>query len=76
MRRETRSTAAPATAGALRISHDTVHTHRRRIFRKLGVNDQPGLVRVLMRAAAVLAASGRDAKQAAADASSKPTHEA
>jgi DNA-binding CsgD family transcriptional regulator/PAS domain-containing protein len=54
----------PATARALRISPNTVHTHLRRIFRKLGVNDQPALVRVLMRAVAVLAANGRDARQA------------
>jgi DNA-binding CsgD family transcriptional regulator/PAS domain-containing protein len=55
----------PATARALRISPNTVHTHLRRIFRKLGVNDQAALVRVLMRAVAVLAANGRDASQAA-----------
>ncbi len=54
----------PATARALRISPNTVHTHLRRIFRKLGVNDQAALVRVLMRAVAVLAANGRDARQA------------
>jgi DNA-binding CsgD family transcriptional regulator len=65
----------PATARALRISPNTVHTHLRRIFRKLGVNDQPALVRVLMRAVAVLAANGRDAGKAAdPDASAKPSH--
>jgi DNA-binding CsgD family transcriptional regulator len=67
----------PATAQALRISPNTAHTHLRRIFRKLGVNDQPSLVRVLMRAAAVLPADGREAGQAAgADASAKPSNEA
>jgi DNA-binding CsgD family transcriptional regulator/PAS domain-containing protein len=66
----------PATAHALRISPNTVHTHLRRIFRKLGVNDQPGLVRVLMRAVAVLPANSRDARQAAnADAWAKPANE-
>jgi DNA-binding CsgD family transcriptional regulator len=66
----------PATARALRISPNTVHTHLRRIFGKLGVNDQPALVRVLMRAAAVLPAAGRDAGQApGADASAKPSNE-
>jgi DNA-binding CsgD family transcriptional regulator len=65
----------PATAQTLRISPNTVHTHLLRIFRKLGVNDQPGLVRVLMRAVAVLPASDRNAKQPA-DASAKPSHEA
>ncbi len=54
----------PATARALRISPNTVHTHLRRIFRKLGVNDQAALVRVLMRAVAVLGSNGRDARQA------------
>ena len=44
----------PATAHRLRISPNTVHTHLQRIFRKLGVNDQAALVRVLMRAVAVL----------------------
>ena len=44
----------PASAQALRISPNTVHTHLRRIFRKLGVNDQAALVRVLMRALEVL----------------------
>jgi DNA-binding CsgD family transcriptional regulator/PAS domain-containing protein len=64
----------PATARALRISPNTVHTHLRRIFRKLGVNDQPALVRVLMRSVAVLPAKASDARQAAdADASAKPT---
>jgi DNA-binding CsgD family transcriptional regulator len=62
----------PATAQALRISPNTVHTHLLRVFGKLGVNDQPGLVRVLMRAVAVLPASDRDPKQAA-DALAKPT---
>jgi DNA-binding CsgD family transcriptional regulator len=62
----------PATARTLRISSNTVHTHLLRIFRKLGVNDQPGLVRVLMRAIAVLPADNRDPKQAA-DALAKPT---
>jgi DNA-binding CsgD family transcriptional regulator len=62
----------PATAHMLRISPNTVHTHLLRIFRKLGVNDQPGLVRVLMRAIAVLPANDRDPKQAA-DALAKPT---
>jgi DNA-binding CsgD family transcriptional regulator len=65
----------PATARALRISPNTVHTHLGRIFRKLGVNDQAALVRVLMRAVAVLAANDRDASQAAG-ASAKPPHEA
>jgi DNA-binding CsgD family transcriptional regulator/PAS domain-containing protein len=66
----------PATARALRISRNTVHTHLRRIFHKLGVNDQPALVRVLMRAATVLPADGRDAGQAAsADVSAKPPNE-
>ena len=51
----------PATAHALRISPNTVHTHLRSVFRKLGVNDQPGLVRVLMRAVAVLATNERNA---------------
>jgi DNA-binding CsgD family transcriptional regulator len=49
----------PATARALRLSPNTVHTHLRHIFRKFGVKDQPALVRVLMRAVAMLAASGR-----------------
>jgi DNA-binding CsgD family transcriptional regulator len=67
----------PATARALRISPNTVHTHLRRIFRKLGVNDQPALVRVLMRAVAVLAANADDARPAAdTGASAKPSHEA
>jgi len=66
----------PATARALRISPNTVHTHLRRIFRKLGVNDQAALVRVLMRAVAVLAANGRDGSQATeADVSAKPSRE-
>jgi DNA-binding CsgD family transcriptional regulator/PAS domain-containing protein len=66
----------PATARALRISPNTVHTHLRRIFRKLGVNDQPALVRVLMRSVAVLPANASDARQAAdADASAKPPQE-
>jgi len=39
------------------------------------VNDQPALVRVLMRAVAVLATNGRDAGKAAdPDASAKPSH--
>lgn len=65
----------PATARALRISPNTVHTHLGRIFRKLGVNDQPALVRVLTRAVAVLAANNRDPSHGA-DASAKPSHEA
>jgi DNA-binding CsgD family transcriptional regulator/PAS domain-containing protein len=65
----------PATARALRISPNTVHTHLRRIFRKLGVNDQAALVRVLMRAVAVLPASAGDARPTA-DAAPKPPHEA
>jgi DNA-binding CsgD family transcriptional regulator/PAS domain-containing protein len=51
----------PATARALRISPNTVHTHLRSVFRKLGVNDQTGLVRVLMRAVAVLPTNERNA---------------
>ncbi len=43
----------PQTAIALKISKNTVHTHLRRIFRKLGVNRQAELVRVLMRAAII-----------------------
>jgi DNA-binding CsgD family transcriptional regulator len=67
----------PATARALRISPNTAHTHLRRIFRKLGVNDQVALVRVLMRAVAVLAANGGNARQAAdPDAAAEPSHEA
>lgn len=54
----------PATARALQIRPNTVHTHLRRIFRKLSVNDQAALVRVLMRAATMLPANG-DAGQAA-----------
>jgi DNA-binding CsgD family transcriptional regulator len=65
----------PATARALRISPNTVHTHLGRIFRKLGVNDQPALVRVLTRAVAVLAANNRDPSHGA-DSSAKPSHEA
>ncbi len=66
----------PSTARTLRISPNTVHTHLRRIFRKLGVNDQPALVRVLMRGVAVLAANGRDTSQAAdVNAPGKPSHE-
>lgn len=65
----------PATARALRISPNTVHTHLRRIFRKLGVNDQPALVRVLTRAVAVLAANG--GRQATdPDAAARPVEEA
>jgi len=61
----------PATARALRISPNTVHTHLRHIFHKLGVNDQVALVRVLMRAVAVLAANRDGANQDTdADASS------
>jgi DNA-binding CsgD family transcriptional regulator len=67
----------PATAQALRISPNTVHTHLRRIFRKLGVNDQPALVRVLMRAVAVLPTNAGEARSAAdADASANPLDEA
>src|SRR5262249_41080862 len=66
----------PATAHALRIRPNTVHTRLRRIFRKLGVNDQAALVRVLMRAATMLPSNGGDAGQAAgADASAKPSNE-
>jgi cyanophycinase-like exopeptidase len=51
------------------------HTAERRIFRKLGVNDQPALVRVLMRAVAVLPANGRDAGQTAdVNASVRPSN--
>jgi DNA-binding CsgD family transcriptional regulator/PAS domain-containing protein len=44
----------PQTATVLKLSTNTVHTHMRRIFRKLGVNRQAELVRVLMRAAIVV----------------------
>jgi DNA-binding CsgD family transcriptional regulator len=43
----------PQTAAALKLSTNTVHTHMRRIFRKLGVHRQAELVRVLMRAGMV-----------------------
>jgi DNA-binding CsgD family transcriptional regulator len=64
----------PATARTLRISPNTVHTHLRCVFRKLGVNDQPGLVRVLMRAVAVLAKNERNAGPDI-DASAKPPNQ-
>jgi DNA-binding CsgD family transcriptional regulator len=44
---------APGTAHQLRVSTNTVHTHLRGIFRKLGINRQADLVRVLMRAASI-----------------------
>jgi DNA-binding CsgD family transcriptional regulator len=47
----------PETAHALRISPNTVHTHLRRIFRKLAVNRQSELVRVLARSAAIVPGS-------------------
>ena len=43
----------PDAARDLRLSPNTVHTHLRRIFSKLGVNRQSELVRVLARAAAI-----------------------
>jgi DNA-binding CsgD family transcriptional regulator len=46
---------AQESARALRMSAHTVHTHLRRIFRKLGVHRQADLVRVLMRAGIVVA---------------------
>jgi DNA-binding CsgD family transcriptional regulator/PAS domain-containing protein len=48
----------PECARELRMSANTVHTHMRRIFRKLGVHRQADLVRVLMRAG--FASSGGD----------------
>jgi DNA-binding CsgD family transcriptional regulator/PAS domain-containing protein len=52
----------PQTAIALKITKNTVHTHLRSIFRKLGINGQAELVRVLMRAAIIDPAppDGRD----------------
>jgi DNA-binding CsgD family transcriptional regulator len=40
----------PSAARQLRVSTNTVHTHLRRIFSKLGVHRQADVVRVLMRA--------------------------
>jgi DNA-binding CsgD family transcriptional regulator len=40
----------PDAARELRVSTNTIHTHLRRIFRKLGVGRQADLVRVLTRA--------------------------
>jgi DNA-binding CsgD family transcriptional regulator len=45
----------PETARALRLSTNTVHTHLQRIFRKVGVNRQTKLVRVLTQAAILVA---------------------
>jgi DNA-binding CsgD family transcriptional regulator len=45
----------PETARALRLSTNTVHTHLQRIFRKVGVNRQAKLVRVLTQAATMVA---------------------
>jgi DNA-binding NarL/FixJ family response regulator len=42
--------AVPSAARRLRVSTNTVHTHMRRIFSKLGVHRQADVVRVLMRA--------------------------
>jgi DNA-binding CsgD family transcriptional regulator len=44
------------TARQLRMSMNTVHTHMRHIFRKLGVHRQADLVRVLIRAGIALPA--------------------
>jgi DNA-binding CsgD family transcriptional regulator/PAS domain-containing protein len=49
-----RGDGVPQTSRALRLSRNTVHTHMQRIFRKLGVNRQSELVRVLTRIAALV----------------------
>jgi DNA-binding CsgD family transcriptional regulator len=55
----------PDAARELRVSTNTVHTHLRRIFRKLGVGRQADLVRVLTRAGIALPSDDRgDAIQA------------
>jgi DNA-binding CsgD family transcriptional regulator len=57
----------PDAARELRISTNTVHTHLRRIFRKLGVCRQADLVRVLIRAGIAMPPGDRDATLAATD---------
>jgi len=47
----------PESAREFRISANTVHTHMRHIFRKLGVRRQAEVVRVLMRAGIVIPAT-------------------
>jgi DNA-binding CsgD family transcriptional regulator/PAS domain-containing protein len=65
----------PAAARALRISPNTVHTHLRRVLRKLGVNDQAALVRVLMRTIGVLPANRQDGNEdIKANASARSPH--
>src|SRR5215467_12177220 len=49
----------PESAREFRISANTVHTHMRHIFRKLGVRRQAEVVRVLMRAGLVMPATDR-----------------
>jgi DNA-binding CsgD family transcriptional regulator/PAS domain-containing protein len=56
----------PESARELRISTNTVHTHLRRIFRKLGVRRQADVVRVLMRAGIVMPTADQDAEIAVA----------
>jgi DNA-binding CsgD family transcriptional regulator len=49
------------TARQFRMSMNTVHTHMRHIFRKLGVHRQADLVRVLIRAGIALPAADEGA---------------
>jgi DNA-binding CsgD family transcriptional regulator/PAS domain-containing protein len=57
----------PDAARELRISTNTVHTHLRRIFRKLGVGRQADLVRVLIRAGIAMPPGDRGATIGADD---------
>jgi DNA-binding CsgD family transcriptional regulator/PAS domain-containing protein len=57
----------PDAARELRISTNTVHTHLRRIFRKLGVGRQADLVRVLIRAGITVPPGDRDVMLEAID---------
>jgi DNA-binding CsgD family transcriptional regulator len=49
----------PSAARQLRVSTNTVHTHMRRVFSKLGVHRQADVVRILMRAGITARADSR-----------------
>jgi DNA-binding CsgD family transcriptional regulator len=56
----------PETAQALCMSTNTIHTHMRRIFRKLGVNRQAELARLLARLPAVTLRPSEDERHSPA----------